>query len=208
MMSPLAPDYGMSPNTGEKLSVDLIQIYQRKVGTAVYASVCTRSHISLAVSMCADHLLNPAIRHLHAITQVLQYLVNTSKHGILYDCSLIKPSGPHPDFLIMASDAFFGDNEGRRSSQGFIAFLYGGPVVWHASKQRSVTTSTTEAELVALSAAARELMALERFINHLEMKSTPNKKLLCDNQQTVNMLTRQTPLLTTNYDTSKFINTG
>ncbi|KAI1006050.1 hypothetical protein K3495_g2173 [Podosphaera aphanis] len=197
MMSPLALDYDMSANKGEKLSADLIQIYQRKVGTAAYASICSRPDISLAVSMCADHLLNPAMRHLHAITQVLQYLVNTCKRGILYDCELIKPTGFHSDVLIMASDASFGDNEGRTSSQGFVAFLYGGPVVWHASKQRSVTTSTTEAELVALSAAARELMALERFLSHLETTSTISIRLLCDNQQTVNILTQKTPLLTT-----------
>ncbi|KAI0993915.1 hypothetical protein K3495_g14269, partial [Podosphaera aphanis] len=197
MLTPLAPDYDMSPNKGEKLSAEQIQIYQRKVGTAVYAAICTRPDIALAVSICADHLLNPAMRHLHAITHVLQYLVNTSKFGILYDCTLIKPTGPHPDVLIMASDASFGDNDGRKSSQGFVAFLYGGPVLWHASKQRSVTTSTTEAELVALSAAARELMALERFLNYLDLTSTLSKRLLCDNQQTVNILTQKTPLLTT-----------
>ncbi|KAI0992801.1 hypothetical protein K3495_g15383, partial [Podosphaera aphanis] len=183
MLTPLAPDYDMSPNRGEKLSADQIKIYQRKVGTAVYAAICTRPDIALAVSICADHLLNPAMRHLNAITHVLQYLVNTSKLGILYDCT-IKPAGPHPDVLIMASDASFGDNDGRKSSQGFVAFLYGGAVLWHASKQRSVTTSTTEAELVALSAAARELMALERFLNYLDMTSTLSKRLLCDNQQT------------------------
>ena len=64
-------------------------------------------------------------------------------------------------------------------------------------KQRSVTTSTTEAELVALSAAARELIALERFIQHMGMEQKTNMKLLCDNQQTVDMLTRKIPLLTT-----------
>lgn len=76
---------------------------------------------------------------------------------------LVEPNGRHPDVLFMGSDASFGGNVGRKSSQGFVSFLYGGPVVWHANKQKSVTTSTTEAELVALSAAARELIALERF---------------------------------------------
>lgn len=86
IMSPLAPDYDMSPNTEGKLNADLIQIFQRKVGSAIYAAICTRPDIALAVSRCADHLMNPAIRNLNAITHILQYLVNTSHHHrILYD---------------------------------------------------------------------------------------------------------------------------
>lgn len=187
----------MSPNLGEKQNADFIQSYQRKVGTAIYAAICTRPDIALAVSMCADHLLNPSIRHMNAINNVLNYLVNTKNYGILYDSSLTQSIGSNHDVLFMASDASFGDNEGRRSSQGFVAFLFGGPIVWHSSKQRSVTTSTTEAELMALSAAARELLALERFINYVDTNLTVQKKLICDNQQTVKILTQKTPLLTT-----------
>ena len=197
IMTPLAVDYDMSRNEDEKLSSHLIQLYQRKVGSAIYASICTRPDIALAVSMCADHLLNPAVRHLNAITHVLQYLVNTSKYGITYNCETISPIESNSEVLLVASDASFGDNEGRRSSQGFVAFVYGGPVVWHASKQRSVTTSTTEAELVALSAAARELLALDRFLKQIVLNSTIPKKLMCDNQQTVKILTQGAPLLTT-----------
>lgn len=196
-MTPIAPDHDMSHNKGDKLSANDVQTYQRKVGTAIYAAICTRPDIALAVSMCADHLVNPAMRHLHAITHVLQYLVNTSKFGITYGNSLDNLTGQNSDVLLMASDASFGDNEGRKSSQGFIAYLYGGPIVWHSSKQRSVTTSTTEAELVSLSAAARELMALERFLGHLERKTTIQKKLVCDNKQTVKILTQKAPLLST-----------
>lgn len=195
--SPLAPSFDMSVNAGERLNPNIIQSYQRKVGSAIYAAICTRPDIALAVSMCADHLLNPAIHHINAINNILQYLVETENFGVLYDCSLINSSGSHADVLFMASDASFGDNEGRKSSQGFVAFLYGGPIVWHASKQRSVTTSTTEAELMALSAAARELMALERFLNHVGIKRNLHMRLLCDNKQTVDMLTKKTPLLTT-----------
>ena len=127
--SPLSPGYDMTPNSGDKLSADLIQAYQRKVGTAIYAAICTRPDISLAVSMCADHLLNPATRHIHAINRVLQYLIDTEYFGILYDSSFTNLNQKDSTALLMASDASFGDNEGRESSQGFIAFLYGGPVV-------------------------------------------------------------------------------
>ncbi|KAI0993345.1 hypothetical protein K3495_g14839 [Podosphaera aphanis] len=190
-MSPLAPDYDMSPNLGPKLTADLIQNFQRKVGSVIYAAICTRPDIALAVSMCTNHLINPAIRHIHAITHILQYLVNTKHYGILYDSSLTKNTESSPEVLFMASDASFGDNEGRKSSQGFVAFLFGRPVVWHSNKQRSVTTSTTEAELVALTAAARELIALKRFVKYVTGDHNFRMTSLCDNQQTVKILTQK-----------------
>ncbi|KOS37314.1 hypothetical protein ACN38_g11899 [Penicillium nordicum] len=54
-----------------------------------------------------------------------------------------------------ASDASFGDNKDRKSSEGYICKLYGGPIDWKASKQKTVTTSTTEAELLALAEAGK-----------------------------------------------------
>ena len=50
---------------------------------------------------------------------------------------------------------------------------------------------------MALSAAARELLALERFVTCMNSNSTIRKKLICDNQQTVKLLTQKAPLLTT-----------
>lgn len=186
LMTPISPDYDMSPNTGAKLSSHLIQSFLRKVGSATYEAICTRPDIALAVSMCADHLVNPSTRHLHAITHILQYLVNTNEYGNIHDFLLTKPAGPHLDAFFMASDASFGDVDGRKS---FIAFLYGSPVLWHASKQHSVTTSTTEDELVALSAAARELIALRRFLAYVTKNKDLHMTLICDNHQTVKMLT-------------------
>ena len=54
--------------------------------------------------------------------------------------------------LEVASDASFADNTmDRKSSQGYVIKLFGGLVAWRASKQDTVTTSTTKAELLALS---------------------------------------------------------
>jgi hypothetical protein len=44
----------------------------------------------------------------------------------------------------------------RKSSQGFATKLLGGLIAWRANKQNTVTTSTTETELLALSQAAKE----------------------------------------------------
>ena len=59
--------------------------------------------------------------------------------------------------LICASDASFADNTlDRKTPQGYIMTLFGGPIAWRANKQDTVTTSSTEAELLAMSQIAKE----------------------------------------------------
>jgi hypothetical protein len=61
------------------------------------------------------------------------------------------------DNFEVASDALFADNSiDQKSSQAYAIKLFGGLIRWQANKQDTVTTSTTEAELLALSQAARE----------------------------------------------------
>jgi hypothetical protein len=45
--------------------------------------------------------------------------------------------------------------------------LFGGTIGWRANKQSTVTTSTTEAELLALSQAAKEAMFITRLVKEL-----------------------------------------
>jgi hypothetical protein len=73
---------------------------------------------------------------------VLHYLHNTRKLALQLGGE---------DGFIMASDASFGDNSlDRKSSQAYTIKLFGGLIGWRANKQDTVTTSTTEAELLAL----------------------------------------------------------
>ncbi|QSS48835.1 hypothetical protein I7I53_08967 [Histoplasma capsulatum var. duboisii H88] len=55
-----------------------------------------------------------------------------------------------------ASDASFVDNSDKISTEGYIFKLFEGPVDWKSKRQRIVTTSTTEAELLAISQAGKE----------------------------------------------------
>jgi hypothetical protein len=57
-----------------------------------------------------------------------------------------------------ASDAAYADDpETRRSTEGYVFHPFGGPIDWKPSKQKTVTTSSTEAEILALSHAAKDL---------------------------------------------------
>ncbi|PWY65565.1 hypothetical protein BO70DRAFT_302188 [Aspergillus heteromorphus CBS 117.55] len=58
----------------------------------------------------------------------------------------------------MASDASFADNQDRASLMGYIEWLTASPIDWLSKKQRHVTLLTTEAELLVLTAVAKQLL--------------------------------------------------
>jgi hypothetical protein len=100
-------------------------------------------------------------------------------------------------FLCSSDASFADDNDTRRSSEGFLFLLYGGPVDWRATKQKTVTTSSTEAELLAVSGAAREMMWWERYFNAIGFKTHQDTTIQCDNAQTIRLLLVATPKLQT-----------
>jgi hypothetical protein len=59
--------------------------------------------------------------------------------------------------------------------------LFGGPFAWRANKQDTVTTPSTEAELLAISQAAKEAIFLKRLMAALSL-SLPQGELVieCD----------------------------
>jgi len=66
--------------------------------------------------------------------------------------------------------------------------LFGGAILWKAGKQNTVTTSSTEAELLALTNCAKELIALDRLLTQIQLLLDGPLVLKCDNRQTIRLL--------------------
>ncbi len=90
--------------------------------------------------------------------RVLEYLVSTKQRNILFDR---KHQGSEMEIFIDAS--FADDSIDRKSSQGYIITLYGTPIAWKVLKQLTVTTSSTEAELLAFTEASKKAIATIRL---------------------------------------------
>ena len=95
--------------------------------------------------------------------------------------------------LQIASDASFADNTlDRKSSQGYAIKLFGGLIAWKANKQDTVTTSTTEAELLALSQVAKEALFVSRLLRELQIElDTRAVTIQCDNKQTIRLVNEE-----------------
>jgi hypothetical protein len=186
--TPMASD-NLMPNEGQATAEE-IHLYQRKDGSLNYAAIMGRPDIARTCSRLAEFMTNPSLAHHKAADQCLQYLYSTRYLAIEFNC---EDNG----ILYCASDASFADDSvTRKSTQGYVTMLFGGPIAWKSSKQRRVVTSSTEAELVALTQATKEYLATIRLVEELQLKLDDDYIMWCDNQQTLRLLTAERPQAT------------
>ena len=128
--------------------------YQQKVGSLNFAAIITRPDIAKTVSKLSEFLQNPSPEHISAADRTLEYLVGTKYLAIQYDG---KQRGQR--FFTTSSDSAFADEQStRNSSYGFCFALFGGAIHYKAVKGTTVITSSTEAELLALSQTAKNFI--------------------------------------------------
>ena len=127
-----------------------IHAYQQRIGSLTFAATTSRPDVSFATAKLAQFLTNPSPLHQAAANRVISYLYHSKHLAIEYTKTKSDP------IFISSSDAAFADDQKtRKSSFRYLIQLYRGPIDWKASKQATVTTSSTEAELLALSETSR-----------------------------------------------------
>ena len=166
--------------------------YQQRVGSLNFAAVISRPDIAYATSKLSQFLRNPTPGHIAAADRVIAYLYGTRNMAIEYSGRATS------DIFLCSGDAAFADDElDRRSSDGYLFQLYGGAIDWRAAKQNTVTTSSTEAELLALSRTAKEAIWWRRFFESVQFDTTETLKIRCDNRQTIRIMKKDLPKLET-----------
>jgi hypothetical protein len=171
-------------------SYSQIREYQRKTGTILYAAVITRPDVAFACSRLTRFNLNPGPQHHEAANRVIEYLLDTATFALKFGGE---------DDMATWSDASFADNTlDRRSSQCYAMKLFGGTIGWRANKQDTVTTSTTEAELLALAQATKEALFADRLVKEIGVELDDSAvRLWCDNTQTIGLVTKEVATLQT-----------
>ncbi len=136
--------------------------YREAVGSLMYLATGTRPDIAYAVSSVSQALDKPTLRSWTMVKRIFRYLSGTIKLGIVYRHN--EQSG----VLKIYSDAdYAGDVLTRRSTSGIVSMYMGGAISWSSKRQRSVALSTTEAEFIAASEAAKEIIWLSRLLREI-----------------------------------------
>ena len=82
-----------------------------------------------------------------------------------------------------SDSSFQSDPDDSKSISGYVFILNGGAVSWKSTKQQTVADSTTEAEYIAASEAAKEVVWMKKFITELGvvLEIENPVPLYCDN---------------------------
>ncbi|XP_073822557.1 uncharacterized protein [Musca autumnalis] len=135
--------------------------YRQAVGAIMYLMLGTRPDLAFSVGVLSRSLESPTSEDVQRLKRVLRYIAGTLDYGIIYKTNGLKK-------LECYSDADYGGCMSTgRSTTGVVACYAGSPISWISQRQPTVSTSTTEAEIIAASEAAKELMWLKSLYNDL-----------------------------------------
>jgi Reverse transcriptase (RNA-dependent DNA polymerase) len=157
--------------------------YCEAVGSLMYATVATRPDIAFAIGILSRFSTNPRHAHWEAVKQVFRYLKGTRELWLTFRNNTHDASHSH-DFIGYA-DTDGSMQEDRHTISGY-AFLIDGDVVsWSSKRQEIIVLSTTKAEYVAATHAAKEALWLRTFVSKMFGPISNATTLYSDNQSAI-----------------------
>jgi len=133
--------------------------YREAVGSLLYITN-TRPDISCSVSLVAQKVNAPTTEDWADVKRIMRYLKGTVDYSLVYE--------KNEKILHCYSDADYArDEETRQSRTGYLCLFAGGLVSWASMKQNCVTLSTTEAEFLAASEAAKQIVWLKNLLSEI-----------------------------------------
>src|SRR3954465_2556048 len=152
--------------------------YASAIGSIMYAMLCTRPDVALAVSLTNRFQSNPGMDHWIAVKNVLKYLRRTKDLVLVY-------GGCEEELAVTGYvDASLGtDPDDSKSQTGYVFMLNSGAISWRSGKQSVVAQSTMESEYIAACEASNEAHWLTKFVINLGVfpSCTDPVGIFCDN---------------------------
>ncbi|KAJ9547497.1 hypothetical protein OSB04_020040 [Centaurea solstitialis] len=156
--------------------------YASAIGSIMYAMLCTRPDVAYSISVTSRYQQNRGEAHWVAIKNILKYMRQTKEMFLVFGGSEDEIS------VTRYTDASFQtDRDDFKSQSGDVFTLNGGAISWKSSKQDTIADSTTEAEYIAASDAAKEAVWLRNFISDLRVVASISRPIdiYCDNSGAV-----------------------
>ena len=149
------------PSTTDERSRMSAIPYASTIRSIMYAKIFTRPDVSYALSVMSRYQADPGEIHWTAAKNILKYLRRTKDMFLVY--------GGEDELSVKGyTDAsYLTDSDDSRSQSGYVFIINGGAVSWKSSKQETVSASTTEAEYIAASEAAKEAVWMRNFLMDL-----------------------------------------
>ena len=153
--------------------------YMSLVGALIYAAPCGRPDVAYAVGILARCLTFSTANLMGLAERVIVYLGQHADAGLVYDGTV-----PGADVLVGYSDSNWTTSH---STSGINVELANASVSYSSKRQQCVALSSCEAELIAASAAACEIVYLRGLLAEMGVPQHAPTVLYVDNQGAVEL---------------------
>ncbi|MCO5559364.1 hypothetical protein L7F22_012963 [Adiantum nelumboides] len=150
--------------------------YSQAVGSLMFAMVDMRPDIAFAVGVVSRYMENPGKKHWEAVKHVSRYLTGTTSNCLRFGKSDASIFG-YTDF------DYAGCMDTRRSTSCYVFLFAGAALSRRSCLQNCMSSSTTEAEYVAVSSASKEAVWLSHLVGELGIHQT--LVLHCDSHSAI-----------------------
>ena len=163
----------------QPLNPQLVKGYMGKVGAMIYTSPCVRVDTCYTISRLA-RALTFAIPELdECADDCIVYLAQTASDGITFDGDAVDAGT-----LTSESDS---DWSVGHSTTGFGLMMAGAVVIYSSKRQMCMSMSSTEAEIIAASTCALEVVHTRALLNEMGLPQLSPTKLYVDNSGAVEL---------------------
>jgi hypothetical protein len=162
----------------------ITQGYAALIGSLMYLAIGTRPDIAFTVNKLAQFTQNPRQIHWTAVKRVFRYLKYTRSSKLTY--------GGDDDVLntnlhIFCDADWASDATDRKSISGYLISMAGGAVSWSSKKQTSVALSTAEAEYMAATHVAKQVLWQCSLFTELNFEFPTTSTIFTDNQAAISI---------------------
>nr|GEV54344.1 uncharacterized mitochondrial protein AtMg00810-like [Tanacetum cinerariifolium] len=141
----------LKDSNGENVDV---HIYRSMIGSLMYLTL-SRPDIMFAVCACAHFQVTPKASHLYAVKRIFRYRKGKPYLGFWY------PKDSPFDLVAYSDSDYAGASLDKKSTTGGCQFLGCRLISWQCKKQTFVTTSSIEAEYVALASYYAQVLWIQ-----------------------------------------------
>jgi hypothetical protein len=146
--------------------------YARGVGKLMYYYVATGPQIGYVIRVLAQFMSNPGRAHWEALKRVIRYVKGVKDVWLTL--------GGSEEGLEGFTDSDFASQADRHSISGYTFRFHGGAISWSSKKQSIIALSTTEAEYIAGTHAAKEAIWLRLLIGEITSPLQLPTPIFCD----------------------------
>jgi len=152
------------------MSLEDQKLYRSGVGMLLYLTKYTRPDLANPVRELSKGMKEATPGALKELKRVLKFAVDTKDFGL--KLAPVKGEGKRIEWnLVLYTDSdWAGDKDSRKSVTGYALFLMECPIVWKSRQQDTVALSSSEAEIIACSEAAKEIKFAVHVLESLGVK--------------------------------------